>query len=184
MTEPSDVSDFDVYFAGSGIAPGSLAVGQRVRLDGIDGFFDEYFAGLVPGELIRFLVYPHRQGAVGVTTAEVAELPLVSARIIAADMIGGTVEVIEAIPFAAWLHGLPAQVIVGAGELREMTHAPIEDLLAEAKRAGTALWVNTATRIRDLNHVTAVYAQAEGEPVRVAVLRTNAVPGSVADVIF
>ena len=111
------------------------------------------------------------------------ELPLVSAQIIEANKISGTVEVIRVTPFAAWLHGLPAQAVVAAAELREMTQAPTEDLLAEAKRAGTALWVNGDTRWRSPKQVTAVYAQAAGERVCVAVLRTNHVPGSVADVI-
>jgi len=38
--------------AGSDIASGSLAVEQRIRLDGIDGFFGQSFDRLAPGGVI------------------------------------------------------------------------------------------------------------------------------------
>src|SRR5262245_22277573 len=123
-----DVTEFDVYCPEPGL---SLAAGGQVWLDGIDGFYDQYFHGRSAGENIQFLVFPYAPSGSGLTTANAPELPFVTAAVIEAHPDTGLVDITEVLPFGAWLRSRPpAQHLLSSFEAAEMIKAPVAPLLA------------------------------------------------------
>jgi hypothetical protein len=178
------VTTFDLY--SSSYAPltaDQLRPGQRLSLDGIDGFYDQYFEGRKPGEVIDFLVWPYVLATPAIAAEELATLPLVSAAVVEADTLGGTVEVIRVHPFGAWLRTLPPQSEVSIAELEATTKAPVAALIAEASRAGSSAWKSNPRGWEILRQVTAVYfSRLSPDRLRVAVLRKHGA-APVADIV-
>ena len=94
--------EFDIYYPGDSIEfQNLLHVGTIVELDGIDGFFDQYFEARSQGDVIHFIPsFPTDP-----TTFDT--LPLIEASISSSNSISGTVEIRSITPFKAWMMGLP-----------------------------------------------------------------------------
>jgi hypothetical protein len=178
------VTSFDLYSTSNApLTPDQLRPGQRLSLDGIDGFYDQYFEGRKRGEVIDFLVWPYVLATPAIAAEELATLPLVSAEVVEADALGGTVDVIRVHPFGAWLRALPPQSEVPIDELEATTKAPVAALVAEASRAGSSAWKSNPRGWEILHQVTAVYfVQVSPERLRAAVLRKHGA-ASVADIV-
>jgi len=94
--------EFDIYHTlDSAEFLKGLKVGATIDLDGIDGFFDQYFEVKSPGEVIHFIPsFPTDR-------AEFVSLPLIEASILSRNSISGTVIVSSITSFETWMMELP-----------------------------------------------------------------------------
>ena len=90
---------FDVYCATSAAHFRERAV---VALDGIDGFFDQYFEAVRPGDLIRFAVLHGGPSSVPASIRELDALPFVIARVERCRATEGDVEILSLSTLGQW----------------------------------------------------------------------------------
>jgi hypothetical protein len=172
------IEEFDLYCADSAdvFVPGAV-----VTLDGIDGFFDQYFDGITVGTTIRFVIVRGPSGMPA--SAEAAErLPFVIARVLRPGDIDGDVEVLSVATFGEWIRSMSPSPVTIEEVGAQVRDAPVARLVKKAVLQGTALWRSGARHWRDLSETSLVLALQIGARVRVAVLRTNGGAGFVADV--
>jgi hypothetical protein len=171
------IEEFDLYCADSAVA---FVPGAVVTLDGIDGFFDQYFDGIKAGHTIRFVVV---RGPSGIPlSVEAAErLPFVTARVLRPGDIDGDVEVLSVATFGGWIRSVPPSSMPIEEIQAQVRDAPVARLVKKAASQGTAFWRSGARYWRDLSETSLVLALRMGSRVRVAVLRTNGGAGFVAD---
>lgn len=169
---------FDLYCAPSA-AP--FREGAVITLDGIDGFFDQYFDAVRPGEIIRFAVLAGGVKAVPDSLQGLEAMPFVRACVKRCDATEGEVEVRSLSTLGEWSRSLQLRPQPLAALQREC-QVPLFPLVDRAARDGTAYWSSGATRWRSLGDTTAIGAFQEASGVRVVVIRTYAVPGLVAQV--
>ena len=170
---------FDVYCATSAVQFREHAV---VTLDGIDGFFDQYFEAVRPGQIIRFAVLPGGPSQVPASMEGLHAMPFVTARVERCERTGGDVEVLSVCALGEWsrsasLTSQPLETVQ-----LELPDAPLADVVAQAAQDGSAYWRSGVAYWRSLNETTAVAAMRDTSGVRVIVIRTNGVPGFVAHV--
>jgi hypothetical protein len=172
------IEEFDLYCADSAEA---FVPGAAVSLDGIDGFFDQYFDAIEAGHTIRFVVV---RGPAGIPlSVEAAErLPFVTARVLRPRDIDGDVEVLSVAPFGDWIRSVSLSSVTIEEVRAQVRDAPVARLVKKAALQGTALWRSGARHWRDLSETSLVLAFRIGSRVRVAVLRTNGGAGFVAEV--
>jgi hypothetical protein len=172
------IEEFDLYCADS---PDAFVPGAVVTLDGIDGFFDQYFDGIKAGHTIRFVVVRGPSGIpLSVQAAE--RLPFVTARVLRPGDIDGDVEVLSVATFGDWIRSVSPSPVTIEEVRAQVRDAPVARLLRKAALHETALWRSGARHWRDLSETSLVLALRIGARVRVAVLRTNGGAGFVADV--
>ena len=156
--------------------------GTVVTLDGIDGFFDQYFEAARPGQTIRFAVLVGNPSDVPHSMRELEAMPFVTARVERCDALGGDVEVLSRTTLGAWCRSIELST-QSPTELRfQVPDAPLHELVAQASRDGSAYWRSGVESWRSLNETSAVGAFRDGSAVRVVVIRTSAVPAFVARV--
>jgi hypothetical protein len=172
------IEEFDLYCADSA---GAFVPGAVVTLDGIDGFFDQYFDAIEAGHTIRFVIVGGPSGIP--SSVEAAEaLPFVTARVLRAGDIDGDVEVLSVVTFGDWIRSVSSAPVTIEDVRAQVRDAPVARLVKKAASQGTALWRSGARHWRDLAETSLVLALRIGARVRVAVLRTNGGAGFVADV--
>lgn len=169
---------FDLFCAPSA-AP--FREGAVVTLDGIDGFFDQYFDAVRPGEMLRFAVLAGGVKAVPDSLQGLEAMPFVRACVKRCDEAEGEVEVLSLSTLGEWSRSLELSPQPLAALQREC-QVPLFPLVDRATRYGTAYWSGGATRWRSLGETSAIGAFQEASGVRVVVIRTHAVPGLVAQV--
>jgi len=98
--------EFDIYYPRDPDEfERELRIGATIELDGIDGFFDQYFDARSPGEVIHFIpTFPTNR-------TDLDLILLVEARITSSDLISGTVVVDSISPFVSWMTNLPADAL-------------------------------------------------------------------------
>ena len=170
---------FDLYCAPSA-AP--FREGAVITLDGIDGFFDQYFDAIRPGEIIRFAVLAGGVKAVPDSLQGLEAMPFVRARVKRCDETEGEVEVLSLSTLGAWSRSLQLSPQPLAALQQECPQIPLHPLVDRAVHYGTAYWSSGTTRWRSSADTTAIGAFQETPGVRVVVIRTHAVPGLVAQV--
>jgi hypothetical protein len=171
--------EFDVYCTTSAPPFRERAV---VALDGIDGFFDQYFEAARPGQIIRFAVLPGGPSAMPASIEGLQALPFVVARVERCDVTGGDVEVLSIATLGEWSRSVNLVSQPLEKLQAELPDAPLADLVARAAQDGSAYWRSGVAYWRSLNETTAVAALRDASGVRVTVICTNAVPGLVAQV--
>jgi hypothetical protein len=170
--------EFDVYC----LQPHSLSVGAVITLDGVDGFFDQYFDGLEPGELLRFVVLAGGPSAIPETAAQLELLPFIEARVRRCDATDGEVEILTCTNLGKWLRSLELDSMPSKQLQVLVPDAPIVELLSRASREGEAYWKRGARYWRKLDETTAVLAHASQSGTRVVLIRTNGTPALVTRV--
>jgi len=171
--------EFDVYCATSALQFHEHAV---VTLDGIDGFFDQYFEAVLPGQIIRFAVLPGGPSKMPGSMEGLHETPFVMARVERCDVTGGDVEVLSVSTLGDWSRSVSLTSQPLETVQLEVRDAPLAGLVARAARDGSAYWRSGVAYWRSLHETTAVAALRDASGVRVTVIYTNAVPGLVAQV--
>lgn len=96
---------FDLYFAWPNDQSPirTAAPGMRCRLDGCDGFFDQYFDAC-PDQIRFAVLFPDSSGALVPSEQAVFEaLPFIEARVIARGAADGEVEVTRKLSLGEWM---------------------------------------------------------------------------------
>jgi hypothetical protein len=186
---------FDLYM--QPIANGSARPGDVVELDGIDGFFDQYFEGREVGGIIRFAsVSAPDKWPKGVEA--MLELPFFSAEIVENYDVSGRVRLREVSTLGEWSLSRDEQP-TGLEQLSFPVRMPAElaSIVQQALTCGSAYWTTrrvarTVPRIsphsRDvhywpsLSEVTAIGALGGVDSLGLWVLTTNALPNYFARV--
>ena len=171
-------AEFDLYC----LPIDSLEVGSVVTLDGVDGFFDQYFDSCRPGDAIRFLVLGDGLASTPESASKLDALPLVEGRVTRCGPADGAVEILRVTSFGKWLRSVPVESI-SAGQIEALCPGvPVSDLIDRAAREGTAYWRSGAPNWRSLAATTAVLVCSDSSRTRLAVIRTNGAPGVVAGI--
>lgn len=168
---------FDLYCTASAEL---FRKGAIVTLDGIDGFFDQYFEAARPGDTIRFAVLVGNPSDVPHSIRELEAMPFVTARVERCDARGGDVEVLSRTTLGDWCRSIELAT-QSPTELQMQVHdAPVDELVAQASRDGSAYRRSGVKYWRPLDETSAVGAFRDGSAVRVIVIHTNGVPAFVA----
>lgn len=170
---------FDLYCAASA-AP--FREGAVVTLDGIDGFFDQYFDGVRPGETIRFAVLVGNPSDVPHSLQGLNAMPFVTARVESGDALGGDVEVLSLTTLGQWCRSVELTTQSLTELQLQVPDAPLHDLVVQASRDGSAYWRSGVRYWRSLDETTAIGAFRDDSAIRVIVIHTNGVPALAARV--
>jgi hypothetical protein len=170
---------FDLYCTASAEA---FREGVVVTLDGIDGFFDQYFEAARPGQTIRFAVLVGDPSDVPHSLRELEAMPFVTARVQRCDPLGGDVEVLSRTTLGAWCRAIELSTQSPAEVQLQVSDAPLHELVVQASRNGSAYWRSGVESWLSLDETSAVGAFRDDSAVRVIVIRTSAVPALVARV--
>ncbi len=170
---------FDLYCAASAEP---FREGAVVTLDGIDGFFDQYFEAARPGETIRFAVLVGNPSDVPHSIRELEAMPFVTARVVRCDAVGGDVEVLSRTTLGDWCRSIELATQSPTELQSQVPDAPIHELAVQASRDGSAYWRSGVTYWRSLDETSAVGAFLDDSAIRVIVIHTNSVPALVARV--
>ena len=178
---------FDFYYAGAGAGAENFSLGQPgeiVDLDGIDGFFDEYFSSRKIGDVIRF-VSSGPPASWPTNLQSMLELPFVSAEIVENHGLWARARVLQISTLGGWSlgHEDPATPL---SQLSFPIPMPFDlaALSREAQSSGSAYWFSAAKYWRSLSEVTAVGAMAGEASTSLWILTTNAMPNYFARVNF
>ena len=170
---------FELYCAASAEP---FREGAVVTLDGIDGFFDQYFEAARPGHTIRFAVLVGDPSDVPHSFRELEAMPFVTARVERCDALGGDVEVLSRTTLGAWCRSIELSTESPDALQSQVPDAPLHEVVVQASRDGSAYWRSGVTSWRSLGETSAVGAFRDDSAIRVVVIRTNAVPALVARV--
>jgi hypothetical protein len=171
---------FDLYCYGgtdnAAFFNSPINVGEKVWLDGIDGFFDQYFDN--PSELIRFvavdnpLVLPSTQG-------EFEALPLLEARVLTSQPLGGEVQIVRSLTLGQWARAIQLPTETRLSDL-PLVYQPSQEvfdsLFHKAKLDQWAIWTTTAKHWKSLEDTSAICVFVTETDTRGIILKTNAVP--------
>ena len=170
---------FDLYCASADAGAESFSrrqPGDIIDLDGIDGFFDEYFGSLKNGDVIRF-VSSGPLASWPTNLQGMLELPFVSAEIVENHEVRARARLIEISTLGDWSRSReePATPL---SQLSFPIPIPIDlpALLREAQPSGSSYWYSAAKFWRSLSEVTAVGALAGRASTSLWILTTNAMP--------
>jgi hypothetical protein len=170
---------FDLYCAPSAEP---FREGAVLTLDGIDGFFDQYFQDMATGTVIRFVVLVGGLSGVPRSIGELYSMPFVTARVDRSDEVSGDVEVLSRTTLGEWCHTLEL-IPVSVGDLpQELPGAPIRRSVAQASRKDSAFWRSGAKYWTSISDTSAVASVKEESGILVIVLKTHGVPSLVARV--
>ena len=174
---------FDLY--PKAIADGSShrASGDVVDLEGIDGFFDEYFAGRENGDIIHF-VNTAPPGEWPTQFPALVDLPFFSAQIVENNYDWARVRLLEISTLGDWSLSRDER----PGPLNQLSlpvtmPTDLVALIEQAQRRGFAYWHSGAEHWRSLSEVTAIGVLAGDDSLGLWVLTTNAAPSYFARVI-
>jgi hypothetical protein len=168
-----------VYFSPSPtLGLSVLTPGVTARLDGIDGFFDQYFEARQAGDLIRFVVWPGGTYRTSSEPVALDHLPFVLARIVSTDVTWGDIEVLSVSTLGIWAKALP--------RLRPPSKDRLEGVpvgaLTRPVASGSAVWQRDRRwAFRPSWRPLILYAIALEQRVRLVAVIDNAEPGWVAD---
>ena len=177
---------FDLYAhsgAGSGAERSAFhAPGDVVELDGIDGFFDQYFEGRREREIIHFVSV----GSPGEWPTHLRawlELPFFSAEIVENGHHWARAQLCEVSRLGEWSLSrdeppVPLSQLSFPFAIPPNLHA----LAREAQTSGSAYWHSDAQHRRSLSEVTAIGALPGIDSTALWVFTTNAVPSYFARV--
>jgi hypothetical protein len=156
--------------------------GDVMTLDGIDGFYDQYFEAAAPGEAIRFVVLVNGPSAFPASSDETQRMTFVTARVLRSDVIAGDVLVESVSTLGEWMRSveLPVEPVSNLGAQEEISQ--LTSTIAAARRDGIGFWRSGARYWRRLDETSAILAVSHAERLRVVVLRTNASWSWVAEV--
>ncbi len=156
----------------------SLKVGAVVELDGIDGFFDQYFEARSPGDVIRFLPIdcPQPFSFVPSNISDFDSIPIIEAEIKSCSEISGTVVLQSIEPFAVWMRALPMGSLRDGEKIEEIDS--ILDSIPEYSDYSQFYWHRTPEEIsrRRVSGVNALYGIPHHNAFRIAVLTSNMLP--------
>ena len=171
-------AEFDVYC----LQPHTLSVGAVITLNGVDGFFDQYFSALEPGKVIRFVILAGGPSAFPKTASQLEALPFIEAQVRRCDVTDGEVEILSCTSLGKWLRSLDLDSMSSMQLQMLAPDAPIVELLARTSREGEAYWTRGTRYWRKLDETTAVLTHADRPGTRAVVIRTNATPALVTRV--
>ncbi len=174
---------FDLYCAveSDPLLVEPLSPGKKVWLDGIDGFFDQYFGRCCPDQ-IRFVVLAIKRSSgqfIPNTRDGFEALPFIEARVVNREEVRGEVEITSVLTFGNWLTQLQLENDVRLSDLPESLkpwHSTLVRLLEQASRTGWAIWKSSQEYWKNLDETSAIYVFETESEIRCAVLKTNAVP--------
>jgi hypothetical protein len=156
--------------------------GQTVTLDGVDGFFDQYFQGVHPGDTVRFAVVVAGPEGIPTSVGALESIPFVTARVLRSGDIVGEVEILSSVPFVDWMRSLTLDPEPLEALQAELSAVPLSQLVEMSARTGAALWATNERRWRTASDISMVYVERRTPGLRIAVMRTNASPGFVTHV--
>jgi len=163
---------FDLYARADGLS--RRAPGDIVELDGIDGFFDQYFAGLKTGDSIQFvhLGFPFQRPT---DLHALLKLPFFRAEVVENHYDWARARLIQISTLGDWslLQNEPPSPV---SEVRFPVQMPtdVTALIRQAQTSGSACWHSGAQYWRSLSEVTAIGALAGVDSTGLWVLTTYA----------
>ena len=134
-----------------------INVGEKVWLDGIDGFFDQYFDQ--PPELIRFVAVDNPL-ALPRSQADFEALPFLEAKVLTHQTLGGEVQVVRASTLGQWARAIPLPTELRLSDLslaNQPSHEVFDSLFHKAKLDQWAIWTTTAKHRKSLEDTSAIY---------------------------
>ena len=183
---------FDVYRPQGTETPdgafAGVARGTTLRLDGCDGFYDQYFEALGPrGDAIRFVVVSVGDEELASADA-MAAASLVDAIVVENFFTAARVSVTSIRPFREWIETSDVERrMTDVAVDRRPPDDVVEDVVAAAMKSSVrhVLWRPTATpSTRTGSELVAVYACAVDGSCRVAFIRDYADTSEVVRATF
>jgi hypothetical protein len=173
---------FDIYHPSDAVEfRESLTVGAAIELDGIDGFFDQYFEDREPGELIRFVpIYvPQPFSFVPTEASAFDSLPVIEAVIESCNSISGTVIPRSIESFISWIKRLPVDALSDEERRDEIDH--LLGMIPQFKQHEPFYWNRTPEEITRSNTsgVNALLGFPQESGFRIAALTSNMFPSVV-----
>lgn len=155
----------------------NIEIGAKYWLDGIDGFFDQFFeiCRLTKQETIRFLILSDGLTSIPKDIKLFRNMPIIEAKIIENRGLSAVVSIISKSSLFHWASNVPLSELEEVYTLPEQLH-PASELIYEAKIHGQALWVSKDKYWKNLDDVSAKYIFKTHETLRYIVIRTNATP--------
>jgi hypothetical protein len=170
---------FDLYSDLDGLS--GHKSGDMVELDGIDGFFDQYFAGRKEGATIQFVCMKPRNSPTNVQ--QLLDLPFFTAEIVEDHYDWARARLNEISKLGDWSlgHCEPPSLL---DQLSFPVPLPTDlaALIFQAQTSRSAFWHSSAQHRHSLNDVTAIGALADADNTALWILTTNATPSYFARV--
>lgn len=170
---------FDLYAAR---ADEVFRPGEVVTLDSIDGFYDQYFEAVTPGDTIRFVVLVGGPAEFPRSSDEVQRMAFVTARVVLGGAVDGEVLVESVSTLGEWVRWVELRAEPISRVEAQAQIPSLASTIAAASRDGVGLWRSPALYWKHLDETSAVLAFTHTERVRVVVLRTNASSSWVAEI--
>jgi hypothetical protein len=152
-------------------------VGQTVWLDGVDGFFDQYFDSV--DEAISFVAIRSGPASLPTDSMSFAQLPFIQATIRTNHSIRAEVEITSVQPLQAWMLTVPLPTVTLVNTLSALyrpAQTIIERLISSLPNSENALWTSSALFWSGRNDISAVYMVRTEHDVRCIILKSNDVP--------
>jgi hypothetical protein len=172
---------FEIYCFGSEpFFAQPIQVGKRVWLDGIDGFYDQYFesCAAVGQNDIRFVAISNGVTSIPNDCVEFEALPFIEARIVNNQMLYAEVEITQVLSLGGWARMAPLLAKTRWNDLpigSEFSQEMFSDLLKETLANKYALR-RFSRRDWKYSMISAVYLFKTDFDVRCIVLKDNTVP--------
>lgn len=157
----------------------NLKVGARVWMDGIDGFYDQYFEGVKKAGIkkIRFVTIARGISSIPHDSEAFEKMPFVEAEIIDNRETYAQVLITSVKTLGEWIRITPLSEAENIKLLPIDLQPPAEiisGLLVEAQESGSALWVSNVKFWKSLSEISAVYVFKHDKKMRCAIVMTYA----------
>lgn len=100
-------------------------------------------------------------------------MPFVTARVERCDALGGDVEVLSRTTLGAWCRSIELSTQSPTELQSQVPDAPLQELVVQASRNGSAYWRSGVQYWRSLDETSAVGAFRDESAIRVIVIHTN-----------
>ena len=170
---------FDLY---SARADEVFRAGDVVTLDSIDGFYDQYFDAVAPGDMIRFVVLVGGPFEFPGSAEEVERMTFVTARVVRGGAVAGDVLIESVSTLGEWIRSVELQTEPISGLEAQGPIPSLEHTLAAARLHGVGFWRSPERNWKRLDETSAVLVITHARHLRVVVLRTNASSSWAAEI--
>lgn len=153
---------------------------KKVWLDGIDGFYDQYFSRLqgIGKEDIRFVPI-ESPTAIPSDIAQLENLSVIDAQIIESHEFRAQVLIKDVQTLGHWARATDLPKYETVSSIPQNFHIPkglSTELMEKVKVSGNALWKSDIRYWKKPSEVSAIYVFSHNECLRCLILTTNAVP--------